>query len=367
MSVSPSRVVVVQPALPSYRLPFFEAVAARLSGEFVVYASPGGLGVLTEHARPPAWYRQLGPLRAVAPGVEWQVGALPIEVSRHDVLVVNGNPRQLSTMALLVRARLRGARTVWWGHLWSATTARHRFIIRLWLMRLAHAVVFYTDEEVKSYRMTSYGRRDRRLVAALNNGIDVAPIDKVRVGYDPARRPKRVFFIGRITEKAELQVLLHAMATPELVDVGLDVVGDGPLRERFASLAERLGIGQRVAWHRATTDEATVASVANRCLAFCYPGGVGLSLIHAMAYGLPAVLHDDRLTHMPEIAAFQEGVTGYSFEKGDPVSLAARLARLLDDHEAMARMSAVALDRVHATYNTNAMADRFVEAVSRWP
>ena len=35
---------------------------------------------------------------------------------------------------------------------------------------------------------------------------------------------------------------------------------------------------------------------------FVYPGEVGLSLIHAMAYGLPCLVHSDRLKHMPEIS-----------------------------------------------------------------
>ena len=34
----------------------------------------------------------------------------------------------------------------------------------------------------------------------------------------------------------------------------------------------------------------------------CLPGAVGLSLIHAMAYGLPCLVHSNRLQHMPEIA-----------------------------------------------------------------
>ena len=69
-------------------------------------------------------------------------------------------------------------------------------------------------------------------------------------------------------------------------------------------------------------EEPDIAQIANRCRLFVYPGGVGLSLIHAMAYGLPSIIHDDRWRHMPEIAAFQDGRTGRTFEREDPGSLA---------------------------------------------
>ena len=356
------RVTVIQPALPSYRLNFFDRVADRLGAGFSVYATPADLGVLTKTTAPRTWSRPLGRMQHIGPKATWQKGALAIPIARGDVLVISGAPRCLSNIALLLNARWRGARTVWWSHLWSATSRHHRYLLRLLLMRLADSLLFYTDEEVETYRKGP-GRHNTRPVAALNNGIDIDPILPLRRAYDPAMRGSRILFIGRLTPKAELDTLLHALALPELSAAMLDVIGEGPEGTKLRRLAGELDLGDRVVWHEGTTDETRIAEIANRCAVFCYPGGVGLSLIHAMAYGLPVVVHHHRPTHMPEIAAFEAGVTGLSFAKGNAASLAGQLGMLLGDLGARGAMSEKAQERAERLYNTRTMAERFCTLV----
>ena len=71
--------------------------------------------------------------------------------------------------------------------------------------------------------------------------------------------------------------------------------------------------GSKINWYGKLIDEKDISNIANRCRIFVYPGAVGLSLIHAMAYGLPCLIHSDRCNHMPEIAAFSHGKTGLTF------------------------------------------------------
>lgn len=352
--------IVIQPVVPSYRLGFFNAAAKRLGARFTVHASDLNMGVLTEGSAVGPWRKSLGPMVRLGPGMEWQCGALSVPIARGDVVVVSGAPRCLSNIALLIKARVLGARTIWWGQLWSATSRWHRFILRLMLMRLAHSVLFYTDAEIVAYK-ARYGRRDRRLLGALNNGIDVKPIQSRRARYDAEMRGNEILFIGRLTDKAQIALLLDALTHPPLADAILHVVGDGPDRSALQDWTQQHGLGERVIWHGATVNEDEIAWIANRSAVFCYPGGVGLSLVHAMAYGLPSVVHDDRSTHMPEIAAFDEGITGASFAKGDSRSLAQALAQLLADPEARTLMSQEALRRADTMYNTDSMADRLVD------
>ena len=105
--------------------------------------------------------------------------------------------------------------------------------------------------------------------------------------------------------------------------------------------------------------------ITNRCRLFAYAGEVGLSLLHGMSFGLPAIVHSDRWRHMPEIAAFLDGVTGRSFAYGDAEGLAHAIADLMDDAEALNAYSKAARERVEDTFNTKDMARRFVEMVRR--
>ncbi|MDB5569820.1 MAG: hypothetical protein JWN93_1003 [Hyphomicrobiales bacterium] len=353
------RVFFVQPAVPAYRTAFFSRVAELAGSQVRVYASASAeFGSGADAGGDVEWRRQLGPYRKIAPGLYWQDGALSIPMARGDVVVVSGAPRCLSNVALLLKARAVGARTVWWGHYWSSTSKRSNAALRFLLMLAADAILFYTDEEAGHYAK-HWWRRKRQPVFALNNGVDVRPIAALRAPYDPQARPRDVLFVGRLTRKAEAHLLLEALAHPSCGGVTLDVVGDGEQAQALALRAHALGLADRVAWHGASVDEATVAAAANRCKMFVYPGAVGLSLVHAMAYGLPAIVHDDRWGHMPEIAAHAPGVTGLTFARGDARALAACVRGALEAHDERMAMSAASLALTARTFNTEDMAHRF--------
>lgn len=357
-----SRVVVVHPVVASYRVGFFDRVAARLGDRFVVYASARHRGVTKGPAEAHSWERRLGPVRALLPGLEWQPGAIAVPVRRGDVVVVSGEPRCLSNLGLLLKARLAGARVIWWGQYWSATSRSWRKRLRLAMTRLCHALLFYTEAEAAAYVRGRTGVDDR--VFALNNGIETGDIAVRRAPYDARIRGRRLLFLGRLIDKAELDLLLRALADPACADVRLEVIGGGEAEGALRALARTLGVQERVSWRGSTVDEDRIAEVANTCAAFVYPGAVGLSLIHALAYGLPAIVHDDRWRHYPEIAALCPGGNGLVFRRGDAASLARTISAALNDLAGLERMSAEAVETTRRSFNAEDMAERFCRVVS---
>src|SRR5690606_3223501 len=153
-------------------------LARVLGPRMRVHYSPYDLCILTEEEFERDWAEALGPTRSILPGLFWQCGAASVPLKLRDIVVISGNPRYLSSLLLLVRARLRGARPIWWGHYRSSTSRSWRLALRLILMRGSHALLFYTDAEVAEYR----ARRgnDGRTIGALNNGINLDPIKAVR-------------------------------------------------------------------------------------------------------------------------------------------------------------------------------------------
>lgn len=358
-----TRVICLQPALPVYRLDFFDRCFTLLDGGLTVYYSASDLnGLETDQNAQPHWATMLGPIREVLPGVNWQDGTLAVPIRRGDVVVVAGAPRCLSNLAFLIWARLNGARTIWWGHYWSSTSKPWRYALRLALMRLSHSVVFYTDREVVECHRDMRNFVPARL-HGLNNGINADPLVACRSPYFAVQRGRRLLFVGRLTEKAQTALLLNALADPRLASVRLEVIGEGPEKGALHAQARDLGLDDRVDWHGILTDEAAIAAVANRCALFVYPGSVGLSLIHGMTYGLPAVVHANRWHHMPEIGAFSPGETGFNFEEGNAASLAEVLADALSDPSQLERMSRRSIETVRDSFNTADMARRFVAAV----
>lgn len=359
-----TRVLVVQPSVPTYRVGLFERLHDRFGPDFQVYASTQDLDVLSIGKAVAAWEQRLGPIRQLSSGLEWQSGALGIPVRRGDVVVVSGAPRCLSNIALLIKARLAGATTIWWGHFWSSTSLRWRAEIRLLLTRLSNGILFYTDREIDEYR--SWRPSDRNdLIFALNNGIETRAIVELRKPYDPQVRERDLLFIGRLTEKAGIDLLLTALTRDNCRSITLDVIGSGERLPQLVDRCKELGIADRVTWHRGIADENKIAEIANRCRLFVYPGAVGLSLIHAMSYGLPAIVHRDRWRHMPEIAAFTDGRNGASFEPDVAASLSRVIAETLADAARMTAMSQAAIETTAKSFNTEDMAERFCSMISR--
>jgi glycosyltransferase involved in cell wall biosynthesis len=353
----------IQPALPSYRIDFFHRLASHYGDSMRVHYSPVDMGALTASRDRAPWEYPIGPMLHPIRSVEWQVGALSVRFRHGDTVVVCGAPRNLSTLLLLARAQMIGARTVWWGQYWSATTQPNRHRLRMKLSRLADALLFYTDAEVNRFHADGWTHPGP--VDALNNGIDLTEVRSLRRPYNAAQRTRNLLFIGRLTEKAQLRLAINALADPILENVHLHVIGGGSEESSLRLQANKLNVSDRITWYGGTTEEARIAKVANRCAAFVYPGQVGLSLIHAMGYGLPCVVHDQPLHHMPEIAAFEDGATGKTFKEGDATALAMAVSAILDAPDLATHMAARCQEKTETDYTTEGMAKRFIAFLDR--
>lgn len=356
--MSPYNVKFIQKSLPGYRFHFFDRLFDHPDAEGKVYFSSEKPFSHRHGNENPRWAHEMKSLLRLPFGFDWQPGVFGIPLSRGDLLVVGGNPRNLTILCLVIKAKMQRVTVVWWSHYWSSTSKSWRFRVRLMMMRLADALVFYVDEEVAEYHHFT-GGRDTRPITALNNGIELDGIREIRAKYyDIGSRLRDLVFIGRITPKSELKLLIDALANSRCQHVTLDVIGDGADAAELGRHADYIGVGDRIRWHGAVTDERDIGRVMNECKAFVYPGSVGLSLIHGLAYGLPCIVHDDRWRHMPEIAALSPGDNGVAFKRGSVASLAESIDKLLSDPDELRRMSANARETTENRFNTEGMADR---------
>ncbi|MEP4558925.1 glycosyltransferase family 4 protein [Cobetia amphilecti] len=353
---------IIQPSIPRYRLPFYNNLSLIYSNKFKVYYSSGDLGILTKKVKKD-WAISLGSEKKLPLKLAWQSNVSWIKISKSDIIVLSGNPRYISTIILLLRAKCYGAKIVWWGHYWSSSSRKWRQYLRFLPMYLSSAILFYTDEEVVAFEKECKIKNRKCIVSALNNGLEIKDIEEVRGFYNPTNRYPEFLFIGRLTEKTKLETLFEALSILEHKAPLINIIGDGPLREHLEDFAKSLGVNCKIIWHGGLTTERDISVIANRCLGFIYPGEVGLSLIHAMAYGLPAIVHNNNKLHMPEISAFGHGLTGLTFKYNDATSLSNTISKFTLDSRALEYYSEEALKVVKKKYNTDNMTVRFLELI----
>lgn len=356
------KIIIIQPALPSYRIDFFERLAKKYGSNLKVYFSSSNLGQFS-HVTSDKWAIQLHPIKFFLKGkLAWQPQVSNIKFTKHDIIVLSGNPRVLSTIILLIKAKIKGASIIWWSHYQSSTTRRWRQLIRFLPMSLSDFILFYTDNEIIQFQEDRWAFKKNKKIGALNNGINISNIEPLKKDYSFEERSNSLLFIGRLTCKAKLHLALQAMHMLGDHSPILEVIGSGEEESYLRELTNKLKLSHKVNWHGAITDEVDIAKIANQCKAFIYPGEVGLSLIHAMAYGLPPIIHDTKYKHMPEVAAFEQNINGLSFKMDNYKSLGETIKLLMQDTN-LNYLSNNAYKNISENFTTEIMAKRFFNIV----
>jgi len=114
------------------------------------------------------------------------------------------------------------------------------------------------------------------------------------------------------------------------IDISLDIVGDGPCLNELKELVSNYSIEEKVNFHGSIYEEDKLARIFLAASIFVVPEAAGLSVMHAMAYGLPVITSDDECIHMPESEAIVQGITGGFFVRANAKSLAQEIKYWLD-------------------------------------
>jgi glycosyltransferase involved in cell wall biosynthesis len=150
-----------------------------------------------------------------------------------------------------------------------------------------------------------------------------------------ACRQERAKGIGTVIESLPL----IAQSFP---DVTLDVLGDGSALMEFQNLANRLGVQDRIQFHR-KVDHNRVLELLHESTLFCYPTraseGFPKVVLEALASGLPVIT--TRVSVLPQLLASGCGVL---LDSATPEELAAAVTLCLSDPRRYAAMTEQAFE-----------------------
>lgn len=347
------KLVFFQPAHPIYREALYKKLQGKTDSKVIVFSSNVDfLGVKSVDS---VFMNKVGCFLKIGP-FYWQKKLGIPKLFSGDIAIINGNARIINYMFLLVFYRIRGIKTIWWGQGWTAGSRGVNAKFRRLMMNLANGVLVYTEKESSDLNVIPP-------VIGLNNGLDLDEIVDIKEHIKPRsdKRNLSLLFIGRLTSKSGIERIVETVIDLK-VEVSLNVVGDyRSFSLDFPELYQRSVLSSRINWHGAIYDESRIAKIAVSCDFFIYGGAVGLSLIHAFSYYLPAIVHSNQLRHMPEFAAFEDGVNGYSFKENDYKNLSSLLVRLNSRCDFSLRMNA--RNTVENSFNINDMSDRFIKMI----
>ena len=306
-------VLFVQPILPHYRVPFFEDFNKIY--ELDLFAEHN---INQKYSFGIKYSENLNFLKLFT----WQKNLLRINFKEYDLVIFNVNPKYLSTIIALIICKLKSVKTIDYNHRRSSTSKSFSIIIRNLIVKiLTNGRIYYTktefEEEINS---NNFNLLKPVHLGYANNSIDTKLIFNFRKEYIPNKRFD-FLFVGRLTSKANIQLLIRALVFSKL-NYKVNILGNSQSNMKFfKNLADKYKVSERIIWHEFSSNEKEISNLFNNCRCFVYPGEVGLSIIHAMAYGLPAIIHNNHIHHNPEHYAFTNKLNGLYFEENNERSL----------------------------------------------
>lgn len=278
-----------------------------------------------------------------------------------DCIIYLGSMYHVTTWIGAILAKISGKRVLMWTHGYVREEKGLKGYVRELFYRIADGLLLYGHRGRDLLVKRGF---DPKSLYVVYNSLDYSRQKSIRSDWDERRlwnlrsslfsdphRPVLVF-CGRLTQRKGLELIFQAQVALRArgMPVNVLLVGDGPDQKRLESIAVSLNLLDAVKFYGASYDENSTGPLlmmADLCVS---PGEVGLTCIHAMAYGTPVITHDDPGAQGPEWEAIVPGATGDYFRKGDSGSLAESIFNWFSRSRPRQKIADACIEAVERSY-----------------
>lgn len=289
----------------------------------------------------------------------WQGGYLHwLDEWQPEALIVEANPRYLATRLAIRWMHQKGRKVIGWG-LGAPSISGQLSKIRQWertnLLHSLDAVITYSRLGARQY--IQLGIPAERVYVAFN-AVDQAPKAAPAEKQAQLSGNGTLLFIGRLQARKRVDTLLQACSElPRDLQPKVIIVGDGPARAEFETLAERIypNVDFVGAKHGAELDPYFSAADL-----FVLPGTGGLAVQQAMAHALPVIValgdgtQDDLVRRE----------NGWQVPPDDLPALTEVLRQALSQPERLRQMGKASYRIVAEEINVDKMVEVFIKALN---
>lgn len=235
---------------------------------------------------------------------------------------------------------------------------RRAVLLNRWAARFSNVVVAVSEDAAAVAR--DIERVPNRKLQVVYNGIETRRFQRRPASEGGVNR--RGISVARLDPVKDQETLLRAVraAVDAIPGFQLELVGDGPERARVERLRAELRLESHVRLLGFRDDVAALLQGASVFVLSSLSEGISLTLLEAMACGLPVVATD--VGGNREVVA--HGETGLLVPPRSPQALAEGILFLTREPVRAAAMGAAGRRRVEAMFDVDGMVSRY-EALYR--
>ena len=363
--VFPGRLALQQRVLPAYRAPFFDLLAHSCAGGLSLFAGqPLNVeGIAAAEGLTQAGYTPARNRHFSDPSTKfylcWQAGVVDwLELANPDMLIVEANPRYWSNRLAIRWMKKQGRPVLGWGlgaPPLSGILASVRRYSRQSYLKSLDGILAYSQNGAAEYK--ALGIPPERVFVA-HNSVMARPVFDLPARSLQYHRQPTVLFVGRLQARKRVDILLKACAAmPKKLQPRLIVVGDGPARAEFQTMAAAI---YPVAEFPGAKHGPELVSYFLAADLFALPGTGGLAVQQAMSYGLPVVVAKGDGTQDDLVRP----ANGWQVSPGDQNAFSAVLLEALGDIHRLRTMGAESYRITREEINLEQMVNSFVKALN---
>lgn len=206
------------------------------------------------------------------------------------------------------------------------------YLIEKIFARYTDILITICSEDYQRARKKKLGKN---IVYSPGVGIDVDKVKKIDKKADKRQmlgigeEDILVLSVGELNQNKNHETILRALKQLNRTDVHYVICGQGDKKEELERMAKQFGMEERLHLLGFRTDALEWMKVADLFAFPSYREGLPVSLMEAMAAGLPVVCSKIR----GNVDLIKDGEGGYMCEPMDVASFAENLSRLIKDAE----------------------------------
>ncbi len=306
------KVILIEPVLAHYRKDVFENFLKSKDFNFEIIAGRSYQGINSLEGDEKSLFNHTS-LKLFNHTFYYLKGAIKYIYSKKpSIIICTGVDFHLihTLIIYLIHRILFRKKFYWWSHATTGNQGRLGYLMRKLIYKTSSGVFSYNREGQDNLLLMGINEKKIKVV---NNSLNNE--DYGYLNHNIFKKNKNdnftILYSGRVTKAKKVDLLIKALGLikqKNIFDFKCYIVGDGDIEE-IINLAREYNISDKIDFVGAKYGKDTHSYFLESDL-FVYPGGIGLSILHSMSFGIPVITTNNIDLHFPEFELLEKNFNG---------------------------------------------------------